>query len=58
MILKRSSRRRYFLTGVELILAISLVLGLYSSLGLAQEKVRLSGVSGGTRSGVRKILTG
>ena len=41
MISKKSSWREYFLKGAGLILAISLALGLYASLGLAQEKVKL-----------------
>jgi len=41
MMSKKSSWREYFLKGAGLILTISLVLGLYSSLGLAQEKVKI-----------------
>ncbi|GAI25866.1 unnamed protein product, partial [marine sediment metagenome] len=41
MISKKSSWRDYFLKGIGLILTFSLVLGLYPSLGLAQEKVKV-----------------
>lgn len=41
MISKKSFWCEYFLKGIGLILAISLTLGLYPSLGLAQEKVKI-----------------
>lgn len=41
MISKKSSWRDYFLKGIGLILTFGLVLGLYPSLGLAQEKVKV-----------------
>jgi len=41
MISKKRSWREYFLKGAGLILAISLALGLYGSLGWAPEKVKL-----------------